>query len=248
MKNVITYYFEKQQQDICDFLQYQMEIGLALGWDPRDILIVSNRKIKYKNVKSIIVKFPKHEWSKYIYRTYSFLHLFKELKINDIIWYHDWDTIQMEPLDYILPEDKDLAAYYGYYYQRKKQPNGGSMFIRPSFIDILEKWQTEHLKTKHDTTEPSLQVVIKDQLHRIEHLPAEYNIGEYSFGHRMKEAKKPIKAFHFKITRPKYVKKFLPRIIKQATKYENTAKVLEILIKYLKKWKHKHPEIEQIFK
>ena len=59
------------------------------------------------------------------------------------------------------------------------------MFIRPSFIDILEEWFEDHKNNPHDATEPSLQRVTKDKQDRIAHLPETYNIGSYSIWKRL---------------------------------------------------------------
>jgi hypothetical protein len=120
------------------------------------------------------------------------------------------------------------------------------MFIRPSFVDILEEWFEDHKNNPHDATEPSLQRVTKDKQNRIAHLPETYNIGNYSIWRRIKKAEKPIRLFHFKMTRPIYVKKFLPLIMKQAKVNKNTNISLEILKEYFEEWKHKHPEVPQL--
>ena len=209
MKNVITYDFNKHQGDIRGFLKYQIEISLALGWKPEDIIIVTNANIKFKNVESIYFKCKRVKWSRFIYRTYALLYIFKELKISDVIWYHDWDAFQLEKFSYSFPANKDISIYYGQYFKRRKQPNGGSMFIRSSFVDILEEWLEDQLKTKHDATEPSLQKILENKSNRIFCLSDTYNLGNTAFRKRFARAEKPIKVIHFKVTRPIFVKKYL---------------------------------------
>ena len=246
MKNVITYHFIRKQEDIKTILEKQIKISLYFGWKPEDILIITNRKFKTEGVESIFLDQERIPWSRYIYRTYAFLYLFKELKISCPIWYHDWDAIQTEPLDFHFEKDKDIALYYGFYYKRKKRPNGGSMFIRPSFTNMLEKWLALQLKTKRDTTEPSLEQVLSIIQEKVQFLPEELNIGSTGLRKRFKKAKKPIKVWHFKMTRPKYNKMFLPRLISQAKTNKNTAFVLKILKEFYTEFNYKFFDIKNL--
>ena len=236
MKNVIIYYFRKKRKEerVFNFLKCQIDINLVLEWKPKDIILLSNIDIQYKNVKSIPFDCEEVLWSKYIYKIIGLIYLIKDLKINDLIWFHDWDAVQLDKFSYKLPENKDIAVYYGYYFKRRQQPNNGVMFIKPSGLDLLEKCLRTQLNSKIDGTERPMREVFEKNKNRIHELETEHNMGNTGFIKRLKQTKDNIKTVHYKVTKVKYSNRFIPVIQKQALTNKNTAAVLKILMNFIK--------------
>jgi len=251
MKNVIVYHFpiieeEKDPKIILqtkmaeDFLNYQIDISLAMGWKKEDIIILSNKKIKHNGVESVFYEWKEYPFSRFVYKPLGLIYIIKELGIKDDIWSHDWDLFQVDDLNYTFPLGKDLALYYGHYARVSGKPNTGCVFMKSSAIDVLEKSVKMQIERKGLADEAFFWLVLKTQKERSDELDARYNIGRTAFKKRYNDAKKPIICFHLKVTKRGKVRTYFPYVLKQAKINQNTLKVANILKDFFNKYEFEY--------
>jgi len=227
MKNLLFYYFldlDNPSPIVLEEIEYQIKISLALGWNPKDILLVSNKKMKYDNIRSTIVKFPKFDCGKWVYKLLGLVYIIEKLKIKDIIWYHDCDLIQIENLDYKLPEGKDIGILL--------QPllSLGCIFFKDTVLDLFKKTVQEMIKEKGYSDERYFKRRLKENRNRFDSINPRYNIGKRKRLKRYQLSKKPIIGCHFKFNMSRRkIGGTIPIIAKQAMINSKTKKIFNIL-------------------
>ena len=166
----------------------QIDNSLELGWDKKDIIIMSNFKIDYMGVKSTMTDLNDH------CLTGSKMFGVRELlkTVDDVIWAHDldaWQNVWFYP-----PEFKDIGiACYS-----NTKLNGGSVFWKRSALDVVEKIVETIETNKESREEPTLNHILKqpefkDRLTIIDHT---YNVGCSGYAVRYEKALKPIHVCH----------------------------------------------------
>ena len=97
-------------------LKLQVENSLQLGWEPKNIKVVTNFSFRYLNIEAMKIDLTipncrKNTWAK-IFVTE---HLIKKgiIKKNSIWWFHDLDCVQLIPFN-VPPEKKQKGKYIAF--------------------------------------------------------------------------------------------------------------------------------------
>jgi len=194
MKNLLIYTNPKKEFDKETLLLSKIQIhnSLELGWNPEDILLMTNFEYEYLGVKSVVISNDfKYDFDKLSNKIF----VIKEMLANskETYWYHDFDAYQMEELN---PVFTDIGlSDYGW----STKWNCGSIFFRENSADIFDKLHHEILERKTGD-ERVLTTLTKEGLinnSRITRLNITYNFGMRNIGTNYALADKPIKIAHF---------------------------------------------------
>ncbi len=170
----------------------QIDNSLELGWNIKDITLLTNFDYEFMGVKAINIPFNEFCWTGS--KMFGLKWFFENNKVDDVIWAHDLDCWQNIKFDY--PEvDRDVGASY---YNNPKF-NGGSIFWKPSSKDIVDEIVKEITANKEAKEEPTLNRVFKSNEFkgRISVLNRTYNVGCSGFIPRYNKSIKPIHVCHF---------------------------------------------------
>lgn len=214
MKNVLIYIKledtpYKQHNNILNYLCAQIDNSLNFGWNPSDLIVVSNFNFEYKNIKNI---FPKHlcdynVWANKFYITKELLTDY----FQDDIWLHDYDVWQIDNFEF--PKFNGMFAGCPYD-DNHPNWNGGSFFFTKNSIPLLNyicdyyelnKEIISKLDDGRGSKWFSDEIILCDlrQIDQIKNLfsslTPQYNLGMTFFETRYKCSIKPIKAIHVKL-------------------------------------------------
>ena len=127
------------------FVKAQIENSLELFWKPEDIILLANFDYEFLGVKS--VKINMNKFCLTGSKMFGIQYCFNKLGVDDIIWAHDFDAWQGAYFDeYDLHCDInknhiDFGLYdVGATYYSRPKFNGGSIFWKPSSIDIIDSF------------------------------------------------------------------------------------------------------------
>jgi hypothetical protein len=194
MKNVITCYLKKQKDFhyFESYLKAQIDNSIELGWSTDSIILVTNFDFEFMGVKAMKMDLNPGgclTGSK----TFSTLLLLKH-GMNEPFWAHDLDAWQQIKFD--MPEFTDIGVTT---YSVERKINGGSMFIRPSAIDMVQEIVNEIERQQSKKEEPIIRKILNlDQYKgRITIVDQTFNVGCSGFWKRYYRASKPIHVFHF---------------------------------------------------
>ena len=184
-------------------LKAQIENSFELKWKKEDIILLANFDYDYMDVKSTRIDFNKFCLTGS--KMFAILHCFKELKIDDIIWSHDtdaWQNCYFDEHDLHCDIDNNHIDWGLYdvgatWYSRPKF-NGGSIFWKPSSIDIIEHIVDSLIKNEAKREEPTINETFKSDVFkdRIAILNNTFNVGCSGFVPRWERSIKPIKVCH----------------------------------------------------
>ena len=177
-------YFEKA-------LAAQIENSIDLGWEPENIVILSNFSFKYMKVETI-----KTSDLNTLCLTGSKMFGVKWLLSKgekELIWAHDldaWQNVWFDP-----PKLKDVGICQ---YSSPKF-NGGSIFWKSTGEDICTAIVDEILNTESPKEEPIIDKLFKSKTYkkRVSILNSSLNVGCSGFKERYGNGIKPIKVCHF---------------------------------------------------
>jgi len=166
-------------------LNAQIENSLELGWKPEDIRLLTNFDHEFMGIKG--ERIQHNPLCPTASKMYGLRHVLKD----DVVWSHDLDAWQNYPFE--CPEFKDVGA--GTYNYRKF--NGGSIFWKPSAIDLMERI-IETLECESATYEENvLNRIFKANPDRVTMLNFTYNVGCSNYRQRWNDSEKPVKVLHF---------------------------------------------------
>ena len=174
-------------------LKAQIENSIDAGWKAEDIILIANVDYEFMGVKSI--KTTLNEFCLTGSKMFSLeFALDNDLSNGDTVWSRDLDTWVNHYFD--EPEIKDVGITT---YSSTKL-NGGSVFWKPSAIDIV-KHVIEEINKGEEKEEPTLNRLLKSQQYagpdgRVTILNTTYNVGCSGFFPRAYMADKPIKVCH----------------------------------------------------
>lgn len=179
------------EDKIIKLVKAQIDNSIELGWDPSDIILLTNFPFEFMGVKATESDLNKHCWTGS--KMFGIKHLFENDLTDDTIWSRDLDLWQNVP--FTCPEFEDVGACY---YSRPKF-NGGSIFWRKTAIDIVNAVVKRLTKEKAKKEEPTLNEVFKSDKYkdRITVLNCTYNVGCSGYYERYTGSEKPVKACHF---------------------------------------------------
>ena len=165
-------------------LKAQIENSLQVGWKSEDIILATNFDYEFMGVKSI--KLPQLDQNKFCLtgsKMFAIATLLKET--TETIWAHDLDCWQNAPFE--CPEFKDVGICT---YSTSKL-NGGSIFWKPSALDIAETILKHIIKHKAKREEPTLNKFLKNKKfkERVTILNNTFNVGCSGFKERFRRSK-----------------------------------------------------------
>lgn len=230
MKNLIIYInpskqFDKESRQL---IKIQIDNSLDLGWERKDILLVTNFDYEYNGVKALLV--GDDNYCKY-YRMGSkekaILTLFDMGLIgDDLYWLHDLDCYQCVPLteEELELGNADVALTD---YGSMTRWSTGSVFFKKSARDIfkilvevmdrlslgeeqslqlLTENHSEAFRTRFKVSYDPMTMPWIDDLTRIKKINNSYNFIWFNIRSVYKKAIKPLRCIHFhpegKWTRP----------------------------------------------
>jgi len=182
--------YKKESIEI--LLKAQIENSLQLDWKPRDIVILSNFEFKFMGVKAYKVG-SLNDFCFTGSKMFGLKMLPSVINWNEPLWSHDLDAWQNARFE--CPEFTDVGvANYS-----NSKINGGSLFWKPSAIDIIDEIVNILKSDKQEREEPTLNRILKDKKlkGRVTKLDNTYNVGCSGFVVRMARSETPIKVCHF---------------------------------------------------
>lgn len=207
MKNLLIYVnpngFDSESQKL---VKIQIDNSLELGWEKKDIILVTNFPYEYGGIKAVIVKkgfFPPYPRATKIT---TIIHLFEIGFISDdLYWFHDLDAYQLEP---ITPGELGLSEVDAGFTDYCRVPlwNTGSFFFKKGaesiFRDIAGRLGPGLDKNGHERHEEwALEYLTDNNIHdinkRIKRLNNTYNFGMRKIDFCYEKAIKPLKVLHF---------------------------------------------------
>ena len=144
MKNLLIYIglepkFSEEHEVLT---KIQIDNSLELGWKIGDILLVTDFPWKYRGVKSCVVKGNFNALDGNRSSKISVINsLFDMGKIRDgdVVWFHDHDAFQLEPMKELKLYPKVAAFTID---QKSKGWNAGSFFFTRGAVDMFQKIYT----------------------------------------------------------------------------------------------------------
>jgi len=179
------------KQRLKKIVKAQIANSLDLGWSIDDIILLTNFDFEYRGV--VGQKIPLNEFCWTGSKMFGIKYLFDHKLTDDVVWSRDLDLWQNVHFD--CPEFKDVGACY---YSRPKF-NGGSIFWKPSAIDIINRVIERLTNEQAKKEEPILNEIFKsgEFSDRITVLNYTYNVGCSGYYERYTRSIKPVKACHF---------------------------------------------------
>lgn len=172
-------------------LKAQIENSLDLGWNPNDIIILTNFDYEFMGVKSIRIDLNKNCLTGS--KSFGIKYLFDNNLVNDVIWAHDLDAWQNVSFD--CPEFKDIGIAC---YSNSKY-NGGSIFWKLEGKDIAKRIVKTINKQNENKEEPILNKILKSEKYkkRVTVVNHTFNVGCSGYAVRWNKSIKPIRVCHF---------------------------------------------------
>ena len=210
--NDVTYGHQWKTKELFNYFKSQVDNSLRLGWKAEDIVICTNLDFEYKGITIIKMK-EECKFNKYFNKQFGIWELLDRKLITEPFWFHDFDDWPLEYFDF--PEfDGDIGM--GKYIDGQ-QWNTGSIFVKPSSVDIWElmvdfmKQNRDHQDVDNKGDENIVNMVyhLYSQIqHRFSLLNNQYNVGCTQFDMRYNSANKPIFVGAFKPNESKDITKF----------------------------------------
>lgn len=197
MKNVLTCYLrkEKEKRDFRYFEPYlkaQIDNSIQLGWSTDSIILITNFDFEFMGIKAQNVDLNPGKCLTGS-KTFSTLHLLKQ-GINEPFWTHDLDAWQQ--VRFNMPNFADVGVTT---YSVERKINGGSMFVRPSAIDMIQEVADGIVKEQSLREEPIIRKILNLDKYkgRMTIVDQTFNVGCSGFWKRYSRAIKPVCVFHF---------------------------------------------------
>jgi hypothetical protein len=197
MKNLLIYISpDKKFATKSEILtKIQIDNSLELGWQPEDLVLVTNFDYRYRGVSSIVVDDYRCSDQRYT-KIPAINELFTKGLIEDsLYWFHDHDAFQLIPFKVNLSADAGFTVY-----RRPPVWNAGSFFFKPSAADIF-LWIEEYMNLKDLSEQDALTYMWQHNLNQINDryqlMNITYNLGVYHATKNFKRADLPIRVAHF---------------------------------------------------
>lgn len=187
-------------------VKIQIDNSLSLGWQAKDILLVTNFDYEYNGVKSMVI--PDDNYAEHFFpatKVYVITYLFEHGFIKKgMYWYHDFDCFQLTPFDKDEP-DLETADMGLTNYGRMPRLCSASMFFKETAKDIFITLK-EEIKKRKAGEEGEIMRLRLDEVYqkRIKLLNLTYALYKWNIWHSFCRASKPIRAVHFHLTQDKY--------------------------------------------
>ncbi|MBL7071383.1 MAG: hypothetical protein ISS26_04350 [Candidatus Omnitrophica bacterium] len=181
------------------YLKVQYENSLRLGWDAKDIILVTNFSYRYKKMEALQIV-EHSDFCLDFPRFHALEKLYSEGVFKDKVWLHDLDCFQLIPFEF-PPHVSQIGICK---YAVLDYLNIGSMFFTKESVPVLRSllhyWSGisepygEKALHRFIDNYPSYRksLAILNHTYNLNHLD-----GQYHFRKKYKTAVKPILAAHF---------------------------------------------------
>jgi hypothetical protein len=177
----------------------QIDNSLSLGWNPKDIILLTNFPYEYNGIKSGVVPdscFCENKPLGTKTTTVAYL-LDQDLLPDALYWVHDFDAYQMETITETELEVRELGLTdYGW----SRRWCMGSYFFRPSSAAIF-RWIDAVIKLDDLIDEKALLTLTRTNYqninNRVQRLNITYNFGMRNGPYNLRTVHYPIKVVHF---------------------------------------------------
>jgi hypothetical protein len=187
MKNLLIYIsptgkFDKEHEDLT---KIQIDNSLELGWDVKDLMLVTNFPYEYAGVKAVVLGGELNALDGN--RSSKIPAILKLDLTDDLYWFHDHDAFQLEPFK------NSVAGFTDHGWS--KLWNAGSFFFwredRPLFQKIYETM------IERNCNEQSALTYLWEQGLECKMLNITYNLNITDIARNIRRADKPIMVAHF---------------------------------------------------
>jgi hypothetical protein len=199
--DTITYGRNYKIEELYKYFRAQIDNSLRFGWNPSDIVVVTNLDFSYKDV-TIIKTNRLCRYNRYFNKQYGICELLEENLINDDFWFHDFDDWQINKFEF--PKFDGVIGMSKYI--NDTQWNTGSIFIKKSsvniwrlivdFMDANKDLLKNHGDENIDNYDYSQY--FNELSPFFSHLNTKYNVGVTGFQYRYDMAEKPVCILAFK--------------------------------------------------
>lgn len=208
MKQLLTYIspdkgFNKEHQRMA---KIQIENSLSLGWEPEDILLVTNFAYAHEGVKALVIgdeNYCKYHWP--ATKIYVINYLFRKGLIkDDLYWYHDFDCFELNKI-----VESEVRAELGKCnfgisnYGQRIRLCSASMFFDNKAQDIFEwlKGESDKYRVGEENALMRLYYNKDNPLSRqVRMVNTTYAFHRFNIVKTYKTTIKPIRAAHFHLT------------------------------------------------
>ena len=184
-------------------VKVQIDSAKTFGWET---LLVTNFPYEYNGVKAIVVGDENFcAYKPTVSKIYTIVTLFKMGLITEDMWFHDFDAFQLEPLDIELTREVAMTDYgiLSKNNSNNLRPSTGTIFFKPTSLDIFEAWKAENDKMLTNEEVTLLAMSHKSRFKWLFDRIEKINI-TYNFATRRRNLEltyeitdKPIKVIHF---------------------------------------------------
>ena len=207
MKQIMAYIGDGFNKEHEMAAKIQIDNSLALGWKPKDIMLVTNFDYEYNGVKAIIVDIAPCKYHFPMAKIDVINRLFRRDLIEDgLYWYHDFDAFELNKIDEqeVIEEmgDSDLGVSN---YGQCSRLCSASMFFDSGAEDIFDWLKEECDKYKINEEFGFMRIINKHNLKkRIKRINTSYAFHRFNIVKTYKTSLKPIRVAHFHLTPDKY--------------------------------------------
>jgi hypothetical protein len=180
------------KRELDTLLCAQIDNSLECGWDPHDIVLVSNYDFEFKGVKARQVNL--NDFCFTGSKMFALQHILQHWEFEEeVIWMHDLDCWQNQWFDCPVIQDVGICEY------SRPKFNGGSVFWRRTANDIVNRVVSILQTERASREEPTLNRILRDKgcVKRVTVLNPTFNVGCSGFVMRYERADKPIQVCHF---------------------------------------------------
>lgn len=186
----------------------QIDNSLALGWKPRDILVITNFPYKYNGVKALVYDDKMYcDFAPTVSKMNAINNLIRNQIKDDWYWFHDWDAFQLDKIDAPnLKNDEIGMTDFGASTinpGRSRRFSTGTIFFRKEARDIFDEWTIETHKYKTNEETSLLEMLKKRRNKEMKKRVKKVNV-TYNAATRRRDvrkvyeiAEKPVKVWHF---------------------------------------------------
>jgi len=200
MKTLLIYYnpekkFESEYEDLT---KIQIDNSLSLGWEPKDIVLVTNFEYEYRNIKALVI--GKGDYEVFDQNKSSKIPIINRMFADGLIedelyWFHDVDAFQLVPFEMKLEKDAGFTNH-GW----SKKWNAGSFFFKKEARDIFERiWEV--MGELNSNEQGALTYMWQNNTDginsRYQLINITFNIGIYYIPGNLRRADLPVKVAHF---------------------------------------------------